>query len=862
MKKMVDKKRYFAVLFLCVFFASYASASFILGNQSSSIDSVYGPSGNITGWVNMSFNSEPLSSTFSDSRDNSINLSGILSKNPGYDYSCNTLLCGDDYQASNPAAAKTISLDAGESRIYGIRLTGNVTGVDSIKFSITGTATASCTNQIEVDFLDDNSTDFRNVNAGDISGCSSLKNYGCFDQSQASEDRVIGSTPYCEQVNLSASPGFLLGAWITKFSGSSTINASLYDIFGQKVAECSLPDASAEGGEVSCNAKYAVTKPGQYYVCINSVSGIGVYTAKGYDSNCGFYAVEGIPASSFDAAYHIFAQGEQFGAVGTSEINESAETGESFSDLADQYLSYRYPGKDCTNGCILPIKVTSHASQTITLGSLQAKYEKKTGVLIESNLYDISATPAKITSDFQKLYLDGSGFSVPASLGNYSFSLKFNDQSLISKKVLVSQIPVISSLSPTETAAAYPTNFTVSASSKYSITGFYWDFGDNSSATTLSNVMMHTYVTTGTYNLKVTATDEKGVNGSMTFEVNVSSPKSLISTKLGEMKAYLSNIKNEISVLPKFYQDAIDNTLNLTYLNRSVIALSAAYANATTDADYSSIVSAIATLNIPSGVSKIATATSLPLMPDPSNVNLVAVEGIDGATFESGKEQGYINGVLIWQQDNINARFGFDQFYGRYSSYLNPLVNIYKVTVTEKKDIPYDYYLILPQFAGFFTSNEYNISNGYIYINLKSQNPVYFATTENLNLTALPIFISPSISQLSFVETLPEGPPFLKWVIFTIIAIVLFFIGALVYVMLGRWYDRRYENYLFKNRNDLFNMVTYVNNAKRKGMKNSEIAANLKKASWSAERVRYVMRKYAGKGTGMAGFNTKWYQRR
>ena len=46
-------------------------------------------------------------------------------------------------------------------------------------------------------------------------------------------------------------------------------------------------------------------------------------------------------------------------------------------------------------------------------------------------------------------------------------------------------------------------------------------------------------------------------------------------------------------------------------------------------------------------------------------------------------------------------------------------------------------------------------------------------------------------------------------------------------------------------------MVNYVNHAKKKGLKKKDIEKNLKHAGWSSERVRYVMKKYAGKRTGM-----------
>ncbi len=75
--------------------------------------------------------------------------------------------------------------------------------------------------------------------------------------------------------------------------------------------------------------------------------------------------------------------------------------------------------------------------------------------------------------------------------------------------------------------------------------------------------------------------------------------------------------------------------------------------------------------------------------------------------------------------------------------------------------------------------------------------------------------------------------------------------GVILYIFLQTWYKKKYEDYLFKNRNDLYNMITYIHNAKNQGLKEKEISIKLKQAGWSYEQVKYVMKKYAGKRTGM-----------
>ena len=77
------------------------------------------------------------------------------------------------------------------------------------------------------------------------------------------------------------------------------------------------------------------------------------------------------------------------------------------------------------------------------------------------------------------------------------------------------------------------------------------------------------------------------------------------------------------------------------------------------------------------------------------------------------------------------------------------------------------------------------------------------------------------------------------------------FIGFIAYIILQEWYRRKYEDYLFKNRNSLYNLISYIEGVKKKGVKNEEISKQLKKSGWNSEQITYIMKKYAGERTGM-----------
>ena len=105
-----------------------------------------------------------------------------------------------------------------------------------------------------------------------------------------------------------------------------------------------------------------------------------------------------------------------------------------------------------------------------------------------------------------------------------------------------------------------------------------------------------------------------------------------------------------------------------------------------------------------------------------------------------------------------------------------------------------------------------------------------------------------SIVKKTNIESIKEIP---RQTLIALVVLLAGFIGIIIYIVLHQWYKRKYENYLFRNRNDLYNIVSYVHNMKRQGIDDKKVSAGLKKAGWNSEQVTYIMRKYYGKRTGM-----------
>jgi len=837
-----------------IFSISMASASFTLGTPNYSIEKIYGPSQEISGWINISFNSESLDSNFTStigSVTNTINLSNILKINARYNYSCSPKDCKNDYSAGNGQDTKTITLSDGESKVYGLKLTGAISSINSIDFNLQSDAPASCVNQIKVDIFDDGIIDFVNNKSTNSPSCSS--NSGCYSGGNDSEYDL--DIQYCQKINLSEAPGFILGAWIKK-SGTRNITIGLFDDGLTKLADCQLPDAPLSGDYVSCGVNYTVDKPKEYFVCVYPQGGEGIYKIKGHllQNGCGFSGIN--KPSKLPAAYDFFARGKQFDSPGTLRIYNSIAGGNTLANLASDYLAQRYGSMDCTSGCVIPIRLISKADQNITLNNLSLRYtQQNAGQLTENRFYDVETTPAKITSGFKTFYMTGAGFKVPSNLGNYTFSLILNDQTVISEKIQVKDIPIINSVSPIKTASAFPTEFVVDVKSKYNITDFSWDFGDGTTkVTTQKNKTTHTYNQKGEYTLTINVTDSRGFSSSRTFLINVTSPSELIEINLAQLKTAINDIRSDISSFDPFSKSAINFSLGLDSLETSVNKLQTRYSTATTDAELNAIVTDILKLGtLPESLLKTKGVAGLTFIAGAEKVNLDFLKSISGESLKGNKED-YKNAAAFWAIDKIATSVDFNEYSGVYKeNKILPVVKTFKITVREKKEIDYDYFLIMPKLNGFYSDSEFRSENGYIYINLKKQKTVSFSTTEDIDVVDLPAFISPPISKLSVGDTTlpPEKNKPDKWLILGLVMFALLVVAVIVYIILREWYKKKYESHLFPNRNDLYNLANYIHNAKRKGMSNKDIEENLKKAGWSGEKIRYAMRKYAGKRTGM-----------
>jgi PKD repeat protein len=847
------------------------AATFEVGNLSHKVDISYAPGDNVRGWVNLSLNDALGTVVLTDALGNSIDLVDLLKANHEledyfYDYSCIPADCETGYTSNNGETEKKLTLDEGEIKIIGFKLEGEISNIDSVIFDIESNATPSCSSQIKLDFFVDNSVEKINTKMSNLD-CLEFKRKGCFNEAKtAREYEILDSPPSCQRITLSESPGFRLGAWIKEVTpGDKEIKMELYDIEAGQFLESSLCEIDTnqitpEGGEAYCEIEYPVKKTKDYYVCIFSDDGLGSYKIRGYADSvdgCGFHE-DPSPWETENAAYDIFAQGMKFSAVGNLTIENENEDGTNLGDMFEQYIQNKYGGLgNCEGGCIVPIEIYSGQAQRIVLKNLLINYSDGIGQTEETRFYTLADTPSKVKSEgMQKLYLNLGNFTLSNSYADINYWLKLNDEILFTETLKIESVPVILGLSPSTTFSAFPTPFEILISnSSKTIKNYFWEFGDGEDQITTTNLVTHTYNATGRYELKLTVTDSDEKSSYKTFSVSVGSPEEVINSTLAKLKSNLIRTKTQILNFSEFEQKQLNLVLDIEEKNNELKQLEREFLVAEGE-EFNEIMTRVLELNIPESISEVEKVNPLSFVPSKEEIKLDILTGITDEEYDLTDAEAYKEAIISWNKENLDTKVSLSKINAKYEGGSEYLISFWKIAIEVVDELREDPYFVIEDLEDIEFKEDYGEekSSTHHHSQLRSlPTNIYFSSTEDVSFSELPAFISPEISRLSIVRgagsSTEKGE--INWLLLVLILFLVLIIGLVIYIFLQEWYRKNYEDHLFKDKNALYNLITYVQNTTRKGTPNEEMERRLGKARWSSEQIKYIMKKYAGKRTGM-----------
>lgn len=835
-----------SLIILIIFLINFISAEISFGKLNYSLTTSYGPGDNAKGWINISLKNEPTDSILNGSVSNieeSFNLFELLKKdsNKNFIYTCNPLDCSSDYIATNEESSKIFNLENKETAFVGLKITESKLISDISSFSIKVSSDNNVESSrlpISIDILNDGTIDFQSNSA---SGNFNPKEYGCYTENLDNKEAGIITTKYCEKIILPPTPKVEIGAEVIG-TGNVNFMMSIEKADGSSRETC-LAGATGNG-EIKCSPEdFFIEGEGNYFVCIETIDSDdnNKYKIKyEEDSTCGF---SGDYSNSYEYDFKIFASSGTYAPFENVVLNE-----ESILDDLKDYLFTKYKN-DCSKNCVIPIKLSSGISQQITLTEPILNYVSEISTS-ENSLYNLEEIPAQVSSGFQKLYLDEALFSLPKVYGNYTFSIRLNKEKILSENITIQSVPTIKFLTPMSTAAGYQTNFIVYTNWSSDIAKYFWDFGDDNNITTTENKVSHTYDLEGDYNVKVKVVDRMGRSSSKTFIVNVLSASELVPTMVSQAILGVKEIKGQLNDFSEFERESISYTLRLNETEKKILEFNKSISGTVTEQEYGKMFEELLSMNIPQSVEATIIADGIIFYPQNENIDLTALEEIEGGTYDIQDEGAYEEAIYAWYSENIKTTINYKEISADYGRYKIPLMNTFNIKITNKAQGKN--YIIFKKLEDLFYYKDYSQSEWgeYDYIPLsEAQKEISFSTSEEINFETLPLFIAPKISELVVIEgdITPFEENSRKWVIFSAIVAGVILIGIIVWMLIKLWYKRKYETYLFKDRNNLYNIISYIDGEKKKGIGEQEISDKLKKAGWNREQIKYALKKYLGK---------------
>lgn len=873
----------FAALIL---FAGQAKAVFSINANSSFIEPSYLEGEFVRGRINVSF-SQQDNADFTGNFKGGADLSEVLRAMnlTAADYSCDPINCESDYSAAEHTGAETQDLELGDKNIYGFVINQKFLGIanNGFRFNVTANAIASCTNQIAVDLFDDGSVDFYNTQAtGDC--VLEPENYGCFDADEVSDSVLIGGADnlYCELIkDIPPAPGYRLGAKVSKADSTSagSIGFVMYSPDGTKQLGESGVTVNP-GSNANVTIDYSSLEEFDALVCVWAASNPNSYEIRVNEEDediCGFkWNLESQFDATFDVDYEIYARPLAYATINQiefSEKNYEEATGRKLVDDLENYINYTYKN-NCTgrDGCVIPFGLWGKTSDGQKLDSAKLLYDTPTGIKSTNQTYLVNSRPPRITSK-RNLMLDVEKmkFVVPNSNGNFTFILKFNGNNLLSKPIRT-DIGFDFTIAPRFAFIGRGTSF--NAVTNFNVSRGIWDFGDGTVEQFDGKSAQHTYAKAGEFDVKVTLTKQTSTNLSQStstkkFKVLVGDAKTSANLTLKDYESRIVNVRANIATLPEWIKASAETSLDLTNVEAVVKAKRTEYnqkagAANTVDADYLPIINSLLETKVPASVYVKNTGTL------PAEIGFNGINPSYIATISNSQE---INSgaakseIISWMSKNYEMLIEFQTLSAVWDfDETTDVLKSYKLNLISKPGAESVYsYLIIGQpknSVKFKTTLDAKEAGTGTYIGFESSDApssveFLIAGSEAPSVENLGVYISPDLSSLN-VEGRSirqnwwqdeEGN--FNWTRFLVGMIIILLAVLIVYLILQAWYKKYYERRLFKNPNDLYNLLNFIYNSRKSGLKDEEIKSKLKEKKWTGEQITYAFNKIDGKRTGM-----------
>ncbi len=842
---------------------AFAAGNFNYNENGSRIEKNYLEGEVVRGVINISF-SEQRNSEFTSNFNGTkkllevLNLSGYAF---GRDFFCEPFNCERGYVELDGTGAESALISLGSNKkLYGFKLNGEKVSVSSMKFDINSeTSQSSCTNQLYLDMFNDLEADFFNTNAGEVCETEQI-NYGCFrDDGNIEGSAIIDSTGYCEKIKLKAAPGYKVGAKIQKEGSGGRLQFKMYNLSGTYSGGFEVGDPQA--GDVSVNIKYHPKKQVEEgYVCVSDSDNSGKFKIRfrGADDSCGRTGHPATPGTGPNFDYEIYAVPLKYAPIGTINFDEAVYKNLNGQELVKDVNGYltRVYNNNCSNGCVIPIGLWG-ADNGIAISNVKIIYKRENVALEEKNIFEITNKDSSISSKHLLLSLEKMKFEVPNRDGNHDFLLYLDGEKILNETVNV-DVGFDFSVSPRVILVGYKTLFR--AISAEEIVSSSWKFGDGGGEVKGNkNEAEYAYMKEGEFIIEVSASNAAGESSTKKFKVIVGEPRTSANITIVKYETRIKDVEGDINSLPGWIGKEIKKEIKLDESSSSLTKIKNEFSSLKSDAKteaYSKILDSLIKMDIPYSV-YISKRGSLPGEIGFNNIDTSIIEEISGS--EGGEE--LENNIIAWMDDNYDFEIDFEIFSIKEDYAERDIFGKYKISLEQKAAQNEQSYLVInyPRDSIIFMRDYgagYLSDGSAVYIPIgESGEPgeiEFLAGGEVPNVDELGIYLSPRSDKFGGDKPLGEVYRWkFPWKFYNISMLFILLGTLILYIILQEWYKRYYEKRLFKNPDDLYNILNFVYNSRKFGLKDDEIKSKLGEKKWKREQATYAFRKIAGKRTGM-----------
>ncbi len=866
---------YLVVCALVVFLSGSALADFVVYENGTKIEKNYAGEDVVRGKVNMSFAQQKnalFHARFDGAQGKSVGLLSALNASgfvAGKEYRCVPSNCKNGYVVEGSAAlAQDIAKDVGgEKKVYGSVLYGENVEIVDFRFNISASGSgsvSSCLPQFGVDLFDDKSVEFTQRNY--VDELCGEKKFGCFvNDGSVRGEAIITSSRYCENITLDRGPAYNVGAVIAQSGGGSRLNLELFHENGTLLGGRYVDNPQAP--EVKVTINYSSEQTVNAWACVSDPQNSGSYRIRVRDTSdsCGMVGKPQENLGDSRADYEIFAYPLKYASIGkmsfTKEVYERTRS-EKMVERLNVYLRGVY-NANCTKGCIIPLAID--AAQDISINDVNVRY-KKGGVTLEEKMI-ARVGSALFLIDAMPLVIDihTMGFVVPSVNGSHAFVLEFDDGDIAQENINV-LLGFNFKIGPRVILVGQATTFSVI--SEEEIARSTWRFGDGSSEViSEGKTAPHRYAQEGSFTVEVSVQNKRGVISAKRFSVVVGEAKRSANVTLNRYEERIANVKKDLEQFPTTLKNDLMQTLELSESESSVRSIRSRYnllgANAKNE-EYITIINSLIDLEVPPEIA-VGERGTLPASIGYGSVDVSYLEEISG-TAEGSTSSNVRSSVLAWMEEHYDVDISFETIHAVREDEQEILARKYSVELRQKLGGGAENaYLIINQplsstrFLGGYSEkpvgqgravsvliNEYGEPRSVSFFILGANAP---------RIEQLGIVVAPELQRLgSELKPLlefynPRGE--FQWKKFLIALSVLIFVLLSIYIALQEWYKRRYERHLFKNSDDLYNVINFVYNSRRAGMSDVDIRTQLLARKWKREQITYAFRKIEGKRTGM-----------